>query len=137
MTLIESNDVQWEHKIIAALQTTFNESGLCFDTFLVIGIKNYIIRALSKLQEFSWLDNRQEIEEEILTYCKECAMNQYCIKALSEDLCVCMSLFEERSQKCAFETYGNPMYEKIILYYRPGHYDIVYPNKRVYQGVGR
>ena len=62
-------------------------------------------------------------------------MNQFPIRALSNGLGVCVSLYQELRGNFDFESYGDKRKEKIILYYRPGHYDLVYPHKEVYAKV--
>lgn len=56
-------------------------------------------------------------------------MNELPIKALSESLCICVSLYQEIDGQCRFANYGAPKYEKVVLYFRKGHYDLIYPHK--------
>lgn len=70
-----------------------------------------------------------------MKYGFECELNQFPIRALSQGLEVCISLYQEMRGDFNFDSYGDKKKEKIILYYRPGHYDLVYPQKEVYSKV--
>lgn len=61
VTMAESNDPNWETKIILMLSQVFNEPPYCFDTFLIIGIKNYIIHHLKSLQQFVRMEESKSV----------------------------------------------------------------------------
>lgn len=77
----------------------------------------------------------RSVKSEILSFGAECELNQFPINALSSGLQVCISLYQEYRGNFKFDSYGDKRREKIILYFRPGHYDLVYPYKEVYKKV--
>lgn len=50
VTLAESNDLHWHSKIVCSLQDMFNEAGSSLDTFLIMGIKSYIVSVLGNME---------------------------------------------------------------------------------------